>query len=90
MNEGMDYALAQVNIGRLLAPLDSPQLADFAAALDPVNSVADAAPGFVWRLQSEEGNATSLRAFEDDAAGTDGDPGSTSPLQRPEDWACPV
>ena len=72
MNEGMDYVLAQVNIGRLLAPLDSPRLAGFAAALDPVNAVADAAPGFVWRLQTEEGNATSLRAFEDDAAGADG------------------
>ena len=72
MNDGMDYALAQVNIGRLLAPLDSEQLAGFAAALDPVNAVADAAPGFVWRLQTEEGNATSLRAFEEDAAGADG------------------
>jgi hypothetical protein len=49
----VDYVLAQVNIGRLLAPLDSPQLADFAAALDPVNAVADMAPGFVWRLQTE-------------------------------------
>jgi hypothetical protein len=43
---GVDYLLAQVNIGRMLAPLDSPQLADFAAALDPVNAAADAAPGF--------------------------------------------
>ncbi|HEX3956913.1 MAG TPA: DUF3291 domain-containing protein [Trebonia sp.] len=56
----MDYVLAQANIARLLAPLDSEQLADFVAALDPVNAVADAAPGFVWRLQTEEGNATSL------------------------------
>jgi hypothetical protein len=72
MNEAMDYVLAQVNIGRLLAPLDSEQLADFVAALDPVNAVADAAPGFVWRLQTEEGNATSLRAFEEDGAGADG------------------
>jgi hypothetical protein len=72
MSKAMDYVLAQVNIGRLLAPLDSAQLADFVAALDPVNAVADAAPGFVWRLQTEEGNATSLRAFEDDASGADG------------------
>ena len=68
----MDYVLAQVNIGRLTAPLDSRQLAGFVAALDPVNAVADAAPGFVWRLQTEDGNATALRAFEEDAEGTDG------------------
>ncbi len=68
----MDYVVAQVNIGRLVAPLDSPQLADFAAWLDPVNAVADGAPGFVWRLQTEDGNATALRAFEQDAEGSDG------------------
>jgi hypothetical protein len=72
MNEALDYVLAQVNIGRLVAPLDSARLADFAAALDPVNAVADAAPGFVWRLQTEEGKATSLRAFEEDAASAGG------------------
>jgi hypothetical protein len=68
----MDHVVAQVNIGRLIAPLDSPQLADFVAALDPVNAVADGAPGFVWRLQTEDGNATALRAFEEDAEGADG------------------
>jgi hypothetical protein len=68
----MEYVVAQVNIGRLVAPLDHPQLADFAAALDPVNAVADAAPGFVWRLQTEDGNATALRVFEEDAEGADG------------------
>ena len=68
----LSYHLAQVNIGRLLAPLDSPQLAGFMAALDPVNAVADAAPGFVWRLQTEDGNATSVRAFESDEAGSAG------------------
>ncbi|HEY0937489.1 MAG TPA: DUF3291 domain-containing protein [Trebonia sp.] len=68
----MEYVVAQVNIARALAPLDSPQLADFMNALDPVNAVADSAPGFVWRLQTEEGNATSLRAFEQDAEGSDG------------------
>ena len=68
----MDYVLAQVNVGRLLAPLDSPRLADFAAALAPVNAVADSAPGFVWRLQTEDGNATAIRVFEQDAEGADG------------------
>ena len=68
----MDYVVAQVNVGRLVAPLDSPQLADFMANLDPVNAVADTAPGVVWRLQTEDGNSTALRAFEDDAEGSDG------------------
>jgi Domain of unknown function (DUF3291) len=68
----VDYLLAQVNIARLQAPLDSPVLADFVAALDPVNAAADAAPGFVWRLQTEDGNATSVRAFEWDEAGSAG------------------
>ena len=58
--------LAQLNIARLRAPLDSPELADFVAALDPVNALADAAPGFVWRLQTDDGDATSIRAFDDD------------------------
>ena len=64
--------LAQVNIGRLRAPLDSPLLAGFVAALDPVNAAADAAPGFLWRLQTEDGNATAVRAFEWDQAGSAG------------------
>lgn len=68
----MDYVIAQVNIGRLAAPLDSAQLAGFVSQLDPVNAVADAAPGFLWRLQTEDGNATALRAFEEDAEGADG------------------
>jgi Domain of unknown function (DUF3291) len=68
----MDFQLAQVNIGRLRAPLDSAQLAGFVAALDPVNALADAAPGFVWRLQTEDGNATAVRAFEWDQGGSAG------------------
>jgi heme-degrading monooxygenase HmoA len=52
--------------------MDSPLIAEFAAALDPVNALADAAPGFVWRLQTEDGNATAVRAFEQDAAGAAG------------------
>lgn len=57
------YDLAQVNVSRLLAPLDSPLLAPFMASLDEVNAEGDAAPGFLWRLQTEDGNATSVRAF---------------------------
>jgi hypothetical protein len=62
----VDVHLAQINVGRLLAPIDAPETAAFAEALDPVNALADASPGFVWRLQTDAGNATAVRAFEDD------------------------
>jgi Domain of unknown function (DUF3291) len=60
------FELAQVNIGRLLAPVESAEIADFMAALDPINRLADASPGFIWRLQTEAGNATSIHSFDDD------------------------
>ena len=60
------YHVAQCNIGRVVAPLDTPPLAGFMAALEPINRMADEAPGFVWRLQTEAGDATAIRAFEDD------------------------
>jgi hypothetical protein len=60
------WQLAQLNVGRSLEPLDSPTLAGFMEALDPINALADAAPGFVWRLQTEEGNATDIKAVPDD------------------------
>jgi hypothetical protein len=60
------YHLAQVNIAVLREPLDSPALADFVAALAPINALADASPGFVWRLQTEDGDATAIRPFDDD------------------------
>jgi heme-degrading monooxygenase HmoA len=62
----MAYHVAQINVGLPLEPLDSARLADFVAALDPVNALADAAPGFVWRLQTEDGNATAIRVLDDD------------------------
>jgi heme-degrading monooxygenase HmoA len=71
-DDGVEYLLAQVNIARMREPLDSPLLAGFVAALDPVNALADAAPGFVWRMQTEDGNATAVRAFEWDQAGSAG------------------
>jgi hypothetical protein len=64
--EPTQFHIAQVNIGRLVAPLTAPEIADFVALLDPINALADASPGFVWRLQSEAGNATGIRPFEDD------------------------
>jgi hypothetical protein len=68
----MEHVIAQVNVGRLAAPLDSDQLADFVAALDPVNAAADTAPGFLWRMQTEDGNATAVAGFEADAEGAPG------------------
>ncbi|QIQ02702.1 DUF3291 domain-containing protein [Streptomyces liangshanensis] len=59
------YELAQVNIARLKYPLDSAELKDFVDALDPVNAVADESAGFVWRLQSDSGNATDVPVFGD-------------------------
>ena len=68
----MSWRLAQVNIGRLQAPLDEPQLRPFMEALDPVNAVADQSPGFIWRLQTEDGNATAVQAFTWDAGDSAG------------------
>jgi hypothetical protein len=58
--------VAQVNVARAKAPIDSPALAGFVAMLEPVNARADTMPGFVWRLQDDSGDATSIRAFDDD------------------------
>ncbi|RPK53911.1 hypothetical protein EES40_00090 [Streptomyces sp. ADI93-02] len=61
------FHLAQVNVGRMLAPLDSPQLADFVAHLPEINTLADQAPGFVWRMVDDGGaDSTSLRPEDDD------------------------
>ncbi|MGH2474725.1 MAG: DUF3291 domain-containing protein [Candidatus Limnocylindrales bacterium] len=60
------WQLAQLNVGRLLAPLDSEALAGFVAALEPINALADGHPGFIWRLQTDAGDATSIRPTEDD------------------------
>jgi Domain of unknown function (DUF3291) len=60
------WNIAQLNVGRLLAPVGSPAIEGFRRQLDPINALADAAPGFVWRLQTEAGNATDIRPTEDD------------------------
>jgi len=53
-----------MNVARLLHSLDAPETAGFVAALAPVNALADAAPGFVWRLQTDSGDATAIRVFD--------------------------
>src|SRR6184192_3045271 len=60
------YHIAQVNIGRMKAPLDDAVMAGFVARLDEINALADGSPGFVWRLQNDAGNATYLRPYDDD------------------------
>jgi uncharacterized protein DUF3291 len=60
------FHIAQVNIALSKGPLDSPVLAEFVALLDPINALADQSAGFVWRLQTDDGNAVGIRAFDDD------------------------
>ncbi|WP_017556266.1 DUF3291 domain-containing protein [Nocardiopsis baichengensis] len=61
------HHLAQLNIAALKAPIDSPLLADFVAGLAPINALADASPGFVWRYTDEDtDDATASRPFGPD------------------------
>lgn len=61
------YHLAQLNIAQLIAPLDSPELKDFVDNLERINALAEQSPGFVWRLQTEAGDATAIEhPFADD------------------------
>jgi heme-degrading monooxygenase HmoA len=61
----IEYHLAQLNVGVAKGPMDSELMAGFGAALDPINALADTAPGFVWRLQTEDGDATAIRPYAD-------------------------
>ena len=60
-----EYDIAQLNVARAVAPLDSPTLAPFMERLDEINLIAEQSPGFRWRLQGESGNATDLRVGDD-------------------------
>jgi hypothetical protein len=60
------HHLAQLNLATLRAPLDTPELAGFVAQLAPINALADGHHGFVWRLQTEDGDATAIRPYDDD------------------------
>ncbi len=60
------YNLAQVNIAKMLAPIDDPIIPDFVNNLDRINTLAEESDGFVWRLKDVEDNATAIQAFEDD------------------------
>ena len=62
---GSAFHLAQVNVGRARGEMTDPVMADFAAALPAINTLAEQTPGFVWRLQTEDGDATAIRPYED-------------------------
>jgi hypothetical protein len=57
------FQLAQLNIGVIRGPIDSPVMAEFMANIDRINLLAEQSPGFVWRLQTEEGNATGIKPY---------------------------
>lgn len=61
----MTFHLAQINIAKMRGPRDSDVMREFMAALDDINALAEQSPGFVWRYQEEQGNATSVQAYED-------------------------
>ena len=62
----MAHHLAQLNVARMRGSLDEPVMAGFVAKLNEINALADGSPGFIWRLQTAEGDATALRPFPDD------------------------
>ena len=61
-----EFHLAQINVARMLAPIHDPVMANFVAQLAAINALADRSPGFVWRLQSEYGDATSFKVYDDE------------------------
>jgi len=60
------FHIADFNIARMRMPLDDPLMHRFASQLAAVNAAADQTPGFVWRLQTDEGDATAIRPYPDD------------------------
>jgi uncharacterized protein DUF3291 len=66
MRHDVQMHLAQLNVGRLRAPMDDPRIDDFRENLDRINELAEASPGYVWRLQDESGNATGIKPYGDE------------------------
>jgi hypothetical protein len=65
---GSPFHLAQVNVMHAKSPTDNAAMRSFVAELAPMNALADRSEGFVWRLQTEDGDATAIRPFDDDLA----------------------
>lgn len=59
------FHLAQLNIARARGPMTEPVMADFVARLDEINQLAERSPGYVWRFQTEIGNATNFQPTDD-------------------------
>ena len=68
-----DFHLAQLNLGLFRAPLDAEEMAEFVAALDPINAIAESSPGFIWRLTDDDGASSSFVEV----------PGRSDPLWAP-------
>ena len=60
--------LAELNIGRLVAPTDDPKVAEFMAALDRINGLGKRMPGFVWMMEGsgEPGTGNTENNLGDD------------------------
>ena len=58
--------LAHANVARMRGPIEDSVMAGFVERLEPLNSLADESPGFVWRYQTDEGDATEIRVFDDE------------------------
>lgn len=58
------FHLAQTNIATGRAPLEDPGMQGFVDRLESLNALADASPGFVWRLQTDDGDATAIQVFD--------------------------
>jgi uncharacterized protein DUF3291 len=61
-----EWHLAQVNIGRARGEITDPIMLGFVARLEEINALAERSPGFVWRLQTEDGDATAVRPYPGD------------------------
>ena len=51
MQQPSGYHLAELNVGRLLAPTEDPRVAEFMENLDRVNGLGKRMPGFVWMME---------------------------------------
>ena len=60
------FHIAEVNIGRVRAPLEDEIMQGFVARLEEINALADGAPGFVWRLKSDVGPSSYLHPYDDE------------------------
>jgi len=60
-----NYHIAQVNIARMLGPIDCEIMASFVRLLEPINTLGEQSPGFVWRLKDDSGTATSIQVYND-------------------------